>query len=63
MTTIDMTRPVWNVRGKIPDGRYMTCFVNADNEKQAAELGMKEGIVNIERCVEIDPETGLRKTK
>lgn len=62
-TLIDLTKPIWRVGGKIPDGRRMTCFVNAANEIDAQALATLEGMISFEpdRTFEIDVETGLRK--
>lgn len=60
---LDLTKPVWRVGGKIPDGRRMTCFVNAANETDAQALAAREGMFSFEsdRTFEIDVETGWRK--
>lgn len=61
MSLLDLSKPVYRVSGKIPDGRRMTCFVNATNENEAFALSIKEGMISLEKAWEIDAETGLRK--
>lgn len=61
-TLIDTTKPVYRVSGFIPDGRRMTCFVNANSRDQAYDLAKAEGLISVDRMWEIDVETGLRKT-
>lgn len=61
-TLIDTTKPVWRVSGFIPDGRRMTCFVNANDESWARDFGKLQGLVSVDKVWEIDVETGLRKT-
>lgn len=62
-TLIDLTKPIYKVKGHIPDGRYMICFVNANSEDEATKLGKDEGLIDIVSVYEIDPDTGLKKVK
>lgn len=50
MTQVDMSKGVWRVSGRLPepDGRRMTCFVDAEDEAEAARKGLAEGMATIE---------------
>jgi hypothetical protein len=64
MTTIDTSKSVWKVKGKLPepDGRGYTCVVNAESKAEAFELA-RQGMISasFEDAWEIDTVTGQRK--
>jgi hypothetical protein len=64
MAAIDLSKPVWKVKGKLsdPDGRGYTCIVNATNKAEALELARQDMKAAIfEEAWEIDVVTGQRK--
>lgn len=58
MTTVDPSKGVWRVMGHLPapDGRRMTCFVNANDEQEALALGRLEGLATEIRATFHTPE-------
>ncbi len=71
INTIDISKPVWKVRGKLSDmecirgdvGCRITSFVNAIDEASAFTEAKKEWPEGTEftSAHEIDPSTGLKK--
>ena len=55
-TNLDPARPIWRVSGRIPqpDGRRMTCFVNAELETDAVDSAKAEGIGRVESAWRVD---------
>lgn len=62
MSIVDESKPVWRVEGRLPapDGRRMICFVNAENDKEAAVAGEAAALYRVEAAWEINIQTGLR---
>ncbi|MFI5299219.1 MAG: hypothetical protein ACHREM_14070 [Polyangiales bacterium] len=58
MGTVDTSKPVWKVIGRLPepDGRRMTVLINADNEEAARKAGWWSGMAYIEHAHLITPE-------
>jgi len=57
MPTINLTKPIWRVRGHLPppDGRRMTCFVNGETETDAVTAAKAEGLYSVSDTYLVKP--------